>query len=96
MTTKHTPTPWEVNPRHKLIVQVIDDEEYGRTIAECGYGSSLDADHEANAAFIVKAVNCHDDLVSALQNLIDRDLIKDKDGDHMQEILDILNKAKGE
>lgn len=32
------------------------------------------------------------EAVEALENLVDRDLIKDKDGDHYQEILEILRR----
>ena len=36
------------------------------------------------------------ELLEALKNLIDRDLIKDKGGDHYQECVDAIAKAKGE
>lgn len=59
-TTKHTPTPWEVNGDTYVTVNSL-------IIAHCKqHGNTTLEDAEANAAHIVKAVNCHDDLVEAL------------------------------
>ena len=44
-------------------------DKTGREIAECNDYDFIDREREANAAFIVKAVNCHDELVEALENL---------------------------
>lgn len=72
MTTKHTPTPWQVTE--------------GSQSAHCCFGNSIigsdcspvcetitsfsgqDELEKANAAFIVRAVNSHDTLVDALKN----------------------------
>ena len=66
-TQEHTPTPWTV---WKL---APDSDELERSIVTTQSGDievtgivNLDAD----AAFIVKAANCHDDLVRALEDLL--------------------------
>lgn len=59
---KHTPTPWEVNG---LEIQATNREE--TFIAEV-FNENESA--KANAQFIVKAVNCHDELIEALAHLI--------------------------
>lgn len=68
MTAQHTPTPWEIIERNEYLI-IIDGVQSKRNqkirLAVC----DLPACHiaaEANAAFIVKAVNCHDELVLAL------------------------------
>lgn len=72
---KHTPTPWEINGRNNTTIQVYDPtEDYSRTVAECGLNSSLDADHEANAVFILRACNSYYNLVST--NKINRDVME--------------------
>lgn len=45
---------------------------------------------EANACLIAAAP----DLLAALKNLIDRDLIKDAYGDHVEEVLAAIEKAE--
>jgi hypothetical protein len=58
----HTPTPW--NARE---YEIYDVETH--LIAEfCGYLTDINED-AANAAFVVKAVNSHDVLVSALNSI---------------------------
>jgi hypothetical protein len=37
----------------------------------------------------------HADLLAALQNLVGRNLIKDTDGDHYDEVLEAIAKAEG-
>lgn len=58
MTTNHTALPWQVSPLNPDIVQTADKT----TIAET-YAKNCDA----NAAFIVRCVNAHDELVAALR-----------------------------
>ena len=48
--------------------------------------------HRPLAAMIAAA----SDLLAALENLIERDLIKDKQNDHYQEALEAIARAKGE
>jgi len=60
---KHTPTPWTVQQSDHvggLLIKPVP----GQVVAQCDEGSEM----EANAAFIVRAVNAHDDLVAALKN----------------------------
>ncbi len=57
--TGHTPTPWA--NCEGAIFRVIDSR--GFTVATVASDSDLRDQWEANAAFIVKAVNCHDALV---------------------------------
>lgn len=69
MNSKHTPTPWFAS-------EDGDGENYGASTlvdARNGYIASVGApfaevaeENLANAAFIVRAVNAHDDLVAAL------------------------------
>lgn len=57
MTTNHTPTPWRVNTFNGDRQEVLD-------------ANGNNACVKANAAFIVRACNAHDELVAALE-LID-------------------------
>lgn len=52
---QHTPTPWKV-------VEGIEIWKDKTHIADC-----LDGDTNDNAAFIVRAVNAHEELVEAIQ-----------------------------
>jgi hypothetical protein len=65
---KHTPVPWKyitnVGPTRALIV-----EPDGTTIMECHANVGSRSTFAANAALIVKAVNCHQVLVDALREL---------------------------
>lgn len=59
-----TPTPWRVGPYYKS--DVLNQE--GGTICTCRPMGSPAA--EANADFIVRAVNSHDAMREALENLL--------------------------
>jgi hypothetical protein len=72
--TKQTPTPWRI---------ATDEQGYAHHIAADGYitVSSFSVavknccDKEtikANAAHIVRSVNAHDELVAALQNMLEQ------------------------
>lgn len=78
--TTHTPTPWG------YALQEAGDEQYGgsgstpfliTSICDLGWnlaaviGDVPNLPAEANAAFIVRAVNAHDDLVAALKQCRD-------------------------
>ncbi len=72
--SKHTPTPWTLDT-HKY----TDDGNKCRTFVIHGKDYAIgriqgpfavigkDAEKEANAAFIVRACNAHDELVRALE-----------------------------
>ena len=62
---KHTPLPW-----------TIERDEQGRP-ASIGHGHKLIAGlsgpcPEANAEFIVRACNCHDELLGALERYVSK------------------------
>ena len=62
--TGRTPTPWRVSQTHPA--RVISAN--GIFVADCNDdGGSIDDDV---AARIVLAVNCHDDLVKALESIL--------------------------
>lgn len=68
MTIQHTPTPWVATP----IGQGTNDfcihaAGIPWQLAYLAANSQIDWPIEANAAFIVRAVNSHDDLVAALK-----------------------------
>lgn len=65
----HTPTPWEVFDNGRLLVIAPGA---GWSVFEIEASHQPDRPtHEANAAFIVRAVNAHDDLVKALRTIVD-------------------------
>lgn len=76
-----TPGPWYADGE---LVRTHADSHYKapevKWVAECGgtFGAGFKAgERTANAAFIVTACNAHDELVAALQGLIDhRDELK--------------------
>lgn len=64
----HSPTPWSVRPAHDgSFVIATGREAEGGVVARrnSGSGTSL-----ADAAFIVRAANSHDELVAALSALL--------------------------
>lgn len=75
----HTPLPWErrlsamgrpfiINPKAPLAKD--QDDIHGKCIAQVsGLGNANEQEQRDNAAFIVRAVNCHDDLLAALEEL---------------------------
>lgn len=63
--SKHTPTPW----RDYGLAGIKSEAHCSMTttpLVRC-YGKHK----EANAAFIVKAVNCHDELIAACQQALE-------------------------
>jgi len=65
--SEHTPTPWEVATGHPsrglFVLGPPDEHGYAPQICEV----DKTEDMEANAAFIVRAVNSHEALVAALE-----------------------------
>lgn len=65
--TKHTPGPWQARcnvdgaPPH--VVVVYKDDQGRRVTAFVATCSSMTLDNAANAEFIVRACNSHDDLL---------------------------------
>lgn len=77
MKTQHTPTPWIVDER--VGVTILAQKHINAIglswepeVASCHLGIGLEWDEqEANAEFIVRAVNAHEDLVAACQRVLD-------------------------
>lgn len=104
MTTQRTPTPWkifadgeniDIRPENnEITICTIQNEDYLPSAIE-----------KRNAAFIVKAVNCHDELVQALEeclqnnvnDLLDTDMTADEiEGcGHVIKARKAIAKAKG-
>ena len=62
--TKHTPLPWkqsQMDPRHV-------DTLGGRMCIDCSQSGASRYVDAANAAFIARACNVHDDLLAALKD----------------------------
>jgi cell division protein ZapA (FtsZ GTPase activity inhibitor) len=69
----HTPTPWKTL-KGRTVLHIMGAHHGVCQISTTGYKGSTRAElkeyaerAEANAAFIVRAVNCHDELVAALE-----------------------------
>lgn len=65
MNTKHTPGPWVVEQQADT-TPVITYQARDIAVIETAHGDS-----KANAAFIVRACNAHDDLLAALAKCVD-------------------------
>jgi hypothetical protein len=61
----HTPGPWEKTQSHDIF-QVGGN----CLVASCSGNSGFYPNAEANAAFIVRACNSHDDLLEVLEAII--------------------------
>jgi hypothetical protein len=63
--TKHTPLPWLLHSEYSTVVMTP-----GRAIIADTLGIDFDADTDrANAAFIVRACNSHEQMVAALREI---------------------------
>lgn len=66
-TTPHTPTPWKVQKARSLYATTPS----WTVETEDGKNTPVSAIlKETDAAFIVRAVNCHEELLKALQNCV--------------------------
>lgn len=63
----HTPTPWKTEYENEFGPEYELFGPDGRRVLQYNWNSDRQAEVEANAAFVVRAVNCHDDLVAALK-----------------------------
>ena len=84
-TEKHTPLPWERFGTHIYHASAVDDS--GANVCTVGeprpegntlvgytplaFGSKHRDEAYANAAFICRAVNAHDELLAALKDIVD-------------------------
>jgi len=68
-TNAHTPTPWEVGDLDHNGQRIVRGEHI--EICTCWHHSvgSIEREMEANAAFIVRAVNSIDELAEALRRV---------------------------
>jgi len=88
---KHTPTPWHVTVNRAQDLVCAGDE----VVADCASGDLPDIT-KANAEFIVRAVNCHDELVSACTFAYRRALqTQDQDSELINKLFSALAKAEG-
>jgi hypothetical protein len=61
---KHTPTPWRQMKQNAAYIEQGDANDlHGLIVADC----HMTDESAANAAFIVRATNSYDDLLSALE-----------------------------
>jgi hypothetical protein len=103
MKPQHTPPPWQMEIDTEL-VYVLGKSKSGETEVICEAGSigNQDLQAQANAALIVRAVNCHDDLiktVEALQTALYRQsgfVTQIKDEKLVSDSIQLLKRAKGE
>ena len=65
---EHTKTPWGYWPECCREGGMITSNEYGCHVAAPTLYENHPALTKANAAFIVKACNCHDELLEACKN----------------------------
>ena len=72
----HTPTPWKASPYSSIVGIAISaqPDPNKNTVVLAGTMGTFSDDHqvesEANAAFIVRAVNNHEALVDALERCL--------------------------
>ena len=93
MTQSHTKTPWRVRDSGRSWID-ITQEMSKFEIAHIKALTHNRKEYEANAAFIVKAVNCHDELMDALENAIDMLRFHCQPSNAMAgEYMDALNQA---
>lgn len=108
---KHSPIPWHIGLKPGPYVYGSSGEE----IADCRGIVLEDEDigtpeNKANAAFIVKAVNCHEELLATLKelntinltllgyygNLIDLRVVGDEFGGYRERVEQAIAKAEAE
>jgi hypothetical protein len=90
--TQPTPRPWKLAQGDYAATDKTENETIFVTGAEYSYKSEKD---RANAALIVRAVNCHDELVAALDSLLNGQ-IGQISSDNIIKLDSLLKRAKGE
>lgn len=98
MTTQHTTTPWavgwyrdvsatpEVPPSLAIWPATQRDGAVGDAVCLVAPTANCTPQDEANAAFIVRACNVHDELVAALNAIADADLATNFDDEYLQSL----------
>lgn len=67
---QHTPTPWKLaESSHSRVSFIVSDKGYA--IGDVDVSSVTPEEAEANAAFIVRVVNCHEELVGWIKQFIE-------------------------
>lgn len=67
----HTPTPWSIESNDLVTIYADDDCDLHPIASTAGNPTCRMLDEqEANAAHIVRCVNAHDELVTALRNVL--------------------------
>jgi hypothetical protein len=71
-TANHARLPWEDNDAGLIYGQVSGDDDPAPFVCDvCDSPLEYTEQEKANAAFIVRACNAHDDLLYALKNALD-------------------------
>lgn len=66
MNAKHTPTPWTLSDKRPC--EIYGHEDGDRVMLVEAFSGSIDPkEAKANVAFIVRAVNAHDELLATLE-----------------------------
>lgn len=93
--SKHTALPWQVFTTKTGVYIGVGDKE-GVGILDAGFGLWSDgAERDANAAFIVRAVNSYDDLLAVAEMAL---RVFERDFPNGQGVIDIraaIAKAEG-
>src|SRR5690349_20377611 len=85
MPTPHTPTPWKVLNEHDGIENLIVDQKERENICRVNGTQDLPLD-QANAAFIVRAVNAHAVLLAIVKEIYadENDVTRRKHSDELR------------
>ena len=98
---KHTPTPWRCSaPVERGFPTLFIPFDLGEGWSENSrYGEDRSVIHSQNAdndiAFIVRAVNCHDELLETLDEIRDRAVFDEMPETLKNKIKKVLAKARG-
>jgi len=84
----HTPTPWKVTTTNEVWMSSVCGSD-GDEIAQC---FKFKNESEANAAFIVRAVNSHEELLEAAKSLIKYGVVGDE---YKEQVRQAIAKAEG-
>lgn len=92
---EHSKLPWYVKEPTSCICATLD----GVPDIKIAEADIIQNNWKANAAFIVKAVNCHDELLEAckdclcfIQELSDRGIVSDWSGE--KDLINVIAKAE--
>ncbi len=105
MSEKHTPTPWVAETYGGKMIAVFPDEKDKskypvHSLFHIDHADNERERNEANAALIVRAVNSHEELIEALERVMNTDPVTDnyKKGDDSvyDDAMKALSNAKAE